>query len=229
MGYRDVETSIRDIYYHQSHIRTFYDNHGGLQRADEISERLEQFTFTYVGLSNRIPCIDAVEICRALLPHRASLKRLEIRGYEDLWGPHQEPVGSVITSFPMLKDIGIPVAPLQMREISSAFPQTVVKLRLYMYDEWPLWECEVEVRRMLVNKWACLVFPFLQEIWFEYWDATESEKYSPDEEEWVSKRGGIIERMVQLGREAGVKVKFDVDETSRSDFFVISRALRAKA
>lgn len=43
-------------------------------------EVLETFSFGYGGLSNHLSTTDAVEICQTLLPHRASLKELDIKG-----------------------------------------------------------------------------------------------------------------------------------------------------
>ena len=186
-----------------------------LRELLEFPKALESFAFSYGGASNNLSTVEAVEICQALLPHRTSLKRLEIRGYHDSREEKQEPVGSVITEFPVLEEVSIPVALLLRTELSSAFPQSVVKLRLYLYDEWSLQTCEIQVHRLLDRKRNGLVYLHLKEIWIEYWYSADDNQTISDDK-WPEKRNKMMEGMVSFGKEVGVKLEFDVDETSRS-------------
>ena len=186
-----------------------------LRELLEFPKALESFAFSYGGTSNNLSTVEAVEICQALLPHRTSLKRLEIRGYHDSREEKQEPVGSVITEFPVLEEVSIPVALLLRTELLSAFPQSVVKLRLYLYDEWSLQTCEIQVHRLLDRKRNGLVYLHLKEIWIEYWYSADDNQTISDDK-WPEKRNKMMEGMVSFGKEVGVKLEFDVDETSRS-------------
>lgn len=181
----------------------------------KFPKKLERFGFTAWGLSNRIACVEPLDICRALLPHRTSLRRLHIGGYGDMRGTDEQPVGSLVTAFTALEEIEIPLS-LIRDKVMEAFPRSVVKLRLHSYDELPLASCAHEVLQSLLTRKRIGVYPVLEEIWIGYWGTNETEQQF-DVLEWLDERSIIIEKMVRSGREEGVRVTVDVDDFSVSD------------
>ena len=43
-----------------------------------------------------------------------------------------------MSQFPVVEAVGIPVVLIQTTGLCSAFPQNVMKLRLYLYGEWAM-------------------------------------------------------------------------------------------
>ena len=202
----------------------------------KIPRALESFTWTWGRSFNRLTGEGAEGIVEALGSQAKSLKRIHFRGPPDGRAEDYSVVGDIFAlGFPMLEELGIPISLIlfergkgypmpridtQLRSLASALPPSLIKLRLYVYDEWMYSRWEKELRGLLVHKPKYT--PKLSYVWIEYWiSAEESEKPATQEEE-----GERLKRIVEIkesfealaeeANEAAIKLELLICGSGRS-------------
>ena len=202
----------------------------------KIPRALESFTWTWGRSFNRLTGEGAEGIVEALESQAKSLKRIHFRGPPDGRAEDYSVVGDIFAlGFPMLEELGIPISlvlfergkgyPMPridtpLRTLASTLPPSLVKLRLYVYDEWLYSDWEIELRELLEKKPKYT--PRLAYIWIEYWISAEESKKpftQEEEDERLEKTAEInesFEELVEEADEAGVKLEMFLCGAGRS-------------
>lgn len=202
----------------------------------KIPRALESFTWTWGRAVNRLTGEGAEGILEALEHQAKSLKKIHFRGPPDARAEDYTVAGDIFAlGFPMLEELGIPISLIMfergkgypmpridtpLRRLASNLPPSLVKLRLYIYDEWLFSNWEKELREILEKK--SKYTPKLAYIWIEYWISAEESKRPESEEERemrVTKIEEIKESFEDLVEEAdedGVKLEMLLCGSGRS-------------
>jgi hypothetical protein len=150
-----------------------------------LPSALESFDVSFFNRSNldSRACEGATmrEYYHALLPQRASLKIINIRGIRDA---RQIPIfgndemgtseAGIIKQFTVLEDLSIPVMlllPSRFSYLEEVLPFGLVRLKLYAYDEILLQDLGRLLRHFFDKKH--LLAPRLKNLWVEYWSSVE--------------------------------------------------------
>lgn len=197
--------------------------HDSLEILLKLPRALESFTWTWGRSFNRLAGEGAEAIVTALQFQAQSLKRILFRGPPDARAEDYTVIGDLFAvGFPMLEEIGVPISLLlfekgkgypmpridtTLRTLASALPPTLVKLRLYVYDEWLYSNWEKEVRELLEKKPKYT--PKLVYIWIEYWISAEEDK-RPESQAEVAERVRKMEE-IQASFQKIVKEAGEID------------------
>lgn len=201
-----------------------------------IPRALESFTWTWGRAFNLLTGEGAEGIMIALESQAESLKKIHFRGPPDGRAEDFTAIGDLFAvGFPLLEELGIPISLLlfqrgkgypmpridaPLRTLVSSLPPTLVKLRLYVYDEWLYCNWEKELRELLEKKEQYT--PKLAYIWIEYWISAEEGKRPETEagkEARVRKTDGVqksFQRMIDEAAEKGVKLDLFLCGAGRS-------------
>lgn len=202
----------------------------------KIPRALESFTWTWGRTFNRLTGEGVEGLVEALEHQARSLKKIHFRGPPDGRAEDYSVVdGLFATGFPILEELGIPISLLlfergkgypmpridtPLRTLALTLPPSLVKLRLYVYDEWLYSNWGKEVRELLGKKPKYT--PKLAYIWIEYWISAEEGKrpeYEEEMQERLRKIEAIKESFEELVEEAddnGVKLEMFLCESGRS-------------
>jgi hypothetical protein len=186
-----------------------------LQALLRLPAALESFTYNIEGTSSYNMNASAADYFEHLLPQKATLKKLETRGTRDIRAaqhPVDAPRAELMREFSVLEELSFPLLLLLFQggviryQLKDLLPRSVVKLRLYIYDDIPPVIWVKELREVFEQKELCC--PDLQDVWVEYWknfddpynDKTKMERLMKD-----------IEDLKKMGREARMNVEVVVD------------------
>jgi len=143
----------------------------------KLPAALESFTYTYGGGSKHCASAKIHECYRALLPQRASLKKLKIRGCRDMQVSEDElaPDPNLLKSFPVLQEFSCPIrllfrepgsVPLDYKPESILLP-SIEKLTLYVYDDWMFHKLDQEIKNFFSS--GERLYPGLKKLRVECW------------------------------------------------------------
>jgi hypothetical protein len=136
---------------------------------------LESFTYNIEGTSRFSMNASAADYFEHLLPQKATLKKLEIRGARDICAA-QHPVNvprlGLLREFTALEELSCPLLLLLFQvgvikyKLKDLLPRSVVKLKLYIYDDFPPAIWMKELRGVFEQKELCIVQIYKMFGWF---------------------------------------------------------------
>ena len=146
-----------------------------LQTLLRLPAALESLTYNIEGTSSHNINASVADFFEYLLPQKVTLKKLEIRGTRDIRAeqhPVDGPRAGLIREFSVLEELSCPLLLLLFQggviryELKDLLPHSVVKLRLYIYNDLPPAIWVKELRGVFEQKELCC--PDLQDVWVEY-------------------------------------------------------------
>jgi hypothetical protein len=202
----------------------------------KIPRALQSFTWTWGRSFNRLPGEGAEGLLTALEAQAESLKKIHFRGPPDGRAEDFTIVGNAFAlGFPMLEELGMPISLLlfdrgkgypmprvdtPQRTLASTLPPSLIKLRLYVYDEWLYSNWEKELRELIEKK--SKFTPKLAYVWIEYWISAEEDK-RPSSEVDGEERARKVEEitssfqdLIEEADEAGIKLEVFLGGAGRS-------------
>jgi hypothetical protein len=198
----------------------------------KLPKRLERFEYSYGGGSNRCSNAELGEYYSALLPQKASLKTLKIRGCRDMRAAEDEeaPDPSILRSFTALQEFACPVRLLIFPEgsgntthykLEDVLPLNIETVTLFMYDDWTVAAMYELVETFLA--FGKTKFPNLKEMRVEIW-------LSVEENALKARRGGVqadwsaaeneirvrAAKLIKTGQDHEVKLELELDPASQT-------------
>jgi hypothetical protein len=183
-----------------------------LQTLLRLPTALESLTYNIEGTSSHNMNASVAEFFEYLLPHKATLKKLEIRGTRHIRAeqyPVDAPRTGLMREFTVLEEFSCPLLLLLFQgvviryELKGLLPRSVVKLRLDIYDDLPPAIWVNELRGVFEQKELCCLD--LQDVWVEYWKNFDNPFNDKAKMERIMKD---IEDLKKMGR--GVRVNVEV-------------------
>jgi hypothetical protein len=182
-----------------------------LQTLLQLPASLESLKYNIEGASSHNINASVAEFFEYLLPQKATLRKLEIRGTRDIRAeqhPVDAPRAGLMKDFVVLEDLSCPLLLLLFQggviryELKDLLPRSVVKLRLYIYDDLPPAIWVKELRGVFEQKKLCC--PDLQDVWVEYWKNFDNPYNDKAKMERIMKD---IEELKKTGRDARMNGK----------------------